>query len=416
MRFPIPNGVEKISSYAFSYCSNLKDVNIPDSVYTIGSFAFSNCSGLEKVSMSKSVTSISYCEFLNCTSLSSITIPETVTSISGYAFYGCESLTDLDIPENLTTIEGCSFTNCSNLNNLIVPETVTSLGDDTFKSYHLLAFDKRNTISVYSDSYAEAYAIKWDIPYEIIGDSTFRPANLKAEEVDGAISLNWSKVYTAQKYNIYRSDTEDGEKSYLDETSENTYLDITAKYGKTYYYFVTTIKEDGEQSDYSDYAVITPKSEITNPTPITGTIIGVDADEKITVELLDSNKNVIETVTSTDGNYSFNTNTNGEEYFILVSMPKCAPREYSLMGSGTAQTLDMEIRQYGDIHPDGVIDAKDATQILRYEAGLTSAFDNGDEYILTVANVVSTDELSAKDATQILRYEAGMTSVFDTLS
>ena len=62
----IPNGVTKISGFAFSRCSNLASVTIPDGV-----------------------TSIENCAFWNCHGLTSITIPKSVISIGRWAFTGC---------------------------------------------------------------------------------------------------------------------------------------------------------------------------------------------------------------------------------------------------------------------------------------------------------------------------------------
>ena len=69
----IPDGVEKISDYAFSGCYSLKSITIPDGVTSIGFSAFSGC-----------------------TSLTSITIPDGVTSIDGWAFYNCYKLTSVN--------------------------------------------------------------------------------------------------------------------------------------------------------------------------------------------------------------------------------------------------------------------------------------------------------------------------------
>ena len=53
----IPEGVEEISSYAFSGM-NIESVIIPDSVKKIGSYAFANCSNLKSIILGKNVTSV----------------------------------------------------------------------------------------------------------------------------------------------------------------------------------------------------------------------------------------------------------------------------------------------------------------------------------------------------------------------
>ena len=82
----IPEGVTKISNYAFSGCNALASVTIPESVTAIGSDAFSGCNGLTSVIIPNSVTSIGDYAFSGCSGLTSITIPKSITSIGSYAF------------------------------------------------------------------------------------------------------------------------------------------------------------------------------------------------------------------------------------------------------------------------------------------------------------------------------------------
>ncbi|ORX44407.1 hypothetical protein BCR32DRAFT_92610 [Anaeromyces robustus] len=70
--YEIPNSVETIENYAFSYSINLISITIPISVNSIGDFAF----GLS-------------------TNLISITIPNSVTSIGMGAFYSCTALEEV---------------------------------------------------------------------------------------------------------------------------------------------------------------------------------------------------------------------------------------------------------------------------------------------------------------------------------
>ena len=68
---------------------------------------------------------------------------------------------------------------------------------------------------------------------------------------------------------------------------------------------------------------------------------------------------------------------------------------------------------------DTFVDAKDATQIMRYEVGMPSmiksAGSTADTYLLQVADITGSGDPCSKDATQILRYDVGMTSIFDRL-
>lgn len=64
--FIIPDGVESIGAWAFSWCSGLTSITIPSSVTSIGNFAFYDCSGLTSIVLPDSVTSIGIGAFDGC--------------------------------------------------------------------------------------------------------------------------------------------------------------------------------------------------------------------------------------------------------------------------------------------------------------------------------------------------------------
>jgi len=176
--YTLPETVTKISTFAFSGCSESMSITIPESVKTIEARAFQNCTGLKeitinskvaefaddmfsgctnlrKVTISNGVTSLGRRVFSGCTNLASVTLPETITSIGVRAFNECTSLANIKIPENVTTISGSAFLNCSGLvsieipdgvksieksvfygctglKNVIIPESVTSIGNSSF--------------------------------------------------------------------------------------------------------------------------------------------------------------------------------------------------------------------------------------------------------------------------------------------
>ena len=104
--YAIPQGINIIGDYAFSFCSSLVSVTIPDSVTAIGDYAFFRCSSLASVSIPDSVTEIGDFAFDDCSSLASVTIPDSVTAIGDYAFSGCERLT-LTVPRNSYAAQYC---------------------------------------------------------------------------------------------------------------------------------------------------------------------------------------------------------------------------------------------------------------------------------------------------------------------
>ena len=153
---------------------------------------------------------------------------------------------------------------------------------------------------------------------------------------------------------------------------------------------------------------------------ISGTVTGYgDNEGTVTVRLLDKNRTVLDTVYTTDGNYAFDNVQTGQNYIITVSMPRCVTDEISVTPSASSTVKNLTLRRYGDVNGDGYVDSKDAVQILLYDVGKPSLIRGSDgivnEYLLSVAKVCGNSTLTAKDATQILRYSAHLTSVFNIM-
>lgn len=77
----LPQGVKKISDYAFYEHDYLEEIVLPNGLVEIGKHAFDSCEKLQ-----------------------SITMPNSVTSVGEYAFYDCESLQTLTLSNNLNEI------------------------------------------------------------------------------------------------------------------------------------------------------------------------------------------------------------------------------------------------------------------------------------------------------------------------
>lgn len=123
----ISEGIEKISSNAFEYCTSLSTVNFPNSLKDIKSNAFIGCTNLK--SSLKDGTTINKIFF------------NKVESIGSKAFYGCSNIRELDLA-SVKSIGDEAFAFCTHLcpdytvdenNCLLIPATVTSLGQGAFK-------------------------------------------------------------------------------------------------------------------------------------------------------------------------------------------------------------------------------------------------------------------------------------------
>ena len=238
----IPDSVTEISGAAFSKCKNITSVTIPDSVTVIGGAAFSNCANLTSVRLSNSLkeigakafeacinlTSITIpkslntvvegysesndgpfenCDNLNnisfetgiqkiigslfykCSGIKNITIPNTVTMIEAWAFGDCKNLTSVAIPSTVETIGWGAFNNCENLTSVVIPDSVTEISDSAFRNCTNL------TIYGYTNSVAETYANKNNIPFKSIG-----------EYIDDSIGGTATGITNDQGIKLYISD------------------------------------------------------------------------------------------------------------------------------------------------------------------------------------------------------------------
>ena len=195
----IPDSVTNIDDWAFSGCSGLTSVTIPDSVAGIGENAFYYCSGLTSITIPDSVTNIEDHTFSGCSGLTSVTIPDRVTNIGDYAFFECYGLTSVTIPNSVKKIGYCAFFYCSGLTSITIPNSVINIDGGAFafcsgltsitianpdcKIYDSLQTinndstdDTRNfyftgTIYGYENSTAQAYAEKYNITFESLGEA-----------------------------------------------------------------------------------------------------------------------------------------------------------------------------------------------------------------------------------------------------
>lgn len=126
----IPEITEKICSYAFYKCENIKAV-ATNNVKTISDRAFSNCTNLNSVTMNN-VTLIDNRAFSDCTNLNSVTM-NNVTYIGQRAFY-----------------------NCTNLYSFYIPASITYLGDSVFGNW-----TKNQTINIEATSKPSNWSEDW---------------------------------------------------------------------------------------------------------------------------------------------------------------------------------------------------------------------------------------------------------------
>ena len=165
----IGEGVTSIGSYAFAYCTELKQVTLPSSLITIGTGAFESCSSMQTIIFPDQLVSVGSKAFNYCTELRTITIPVSLISIEERAFSGCFALTDFyvtngnpayksiegvlfsydateiiyypsgragsyTIPNGVTSVSSNAFYYCSGLTEIHFPQSIISIGNSAFQS------------------------------------------------------------------------------------------------------------------------------------------------------------------------------------------------------------------------------------------------------------------------------------------
>ena len=101
--YKIAEGTTKIEQFAFNQCEGLKKVVVPCSVSVMSDYAFSDCTQLKEVRF-KEPASLRYLPehaFHCCNQLEEIVIPDSVSYISNYAFSFCKNLRKVTIPDNI---------------------------------------------------------------------------------------------------------------------------------------------------------------------------------------------------------------------------------------------------------------------------------------------------------------------------
>ncbi len=90
------------------------------------------------------------------------------------------------------------------------------------------------------------------------------PRDVQSQSGDNRITLEWSDVDNPYvvSYRIYRNDGPSGYFYFLDETPYNSYVDDNVENGVTYFYAISSVDENGNESDLTDYDIFdTPRPE-----------------------------------------------------------------------------------------------------------------------------------------------------------
>ncbi len=134
----IPEGVENIQGYTFSYLTALTEVHFPKSLKYIDSNAFSSCNNIAIITVdpdneyytvvdgilyNKDVTQMVF--FPKALEIDTLVLPDTVTSLPDSAFEESR-IKHVEIPSSITSLPSSCFRN-SAIESVVLPESITYL-------------------------------------------------------------------------------------------------------------------------------------------------------------------------------------------------------------------------------------------------------------------------------------------------
>ena len=171
-RLTIPEGIERLNSYAFIGCKSLLTVTLPSSLKSLGVEVFVRCDGIQRFIFPtlESYLAINYDadgEYSDTTdfftsgnegkiyignvefvkeSLTEWTIPSTWTRIPNFAFYKYQNLEKIIIPESVTEIGVGSFIYCNSLRDVKLPNSLAKIGGYAFEMSGIKSIEFGNSI------------------------------------------------------------------------------------------------------------------------------------------------------------------------------------------------------------------------------------------------------------------------------
>ena len=164
----IPEGVEKIESFAFSGAGNMVTVTIPESVTSVEYGAFVSCKSLTEiivavgnpvytaeagdlyrdegktllqyavgkkgyaVSIPSGVETVAPYAYYDADNINAIYVSNTVVEFGEYSFYGCDILVAVYMSDSVRTIGTQAFSNCPYLMQVLLGAGTETIGDKAF--------------------------------------------------------------------------------------------------------------------------------------------------------------------------------------------------------------------------------------------------------------------------------------------
>lgn len=165
----LPESLETIGEKAFGECVKLRSITMPSHIKELGQNLFTQ-SMLEEFYWPENdgTTTLPSYMFSWCRNLRRIELPKNLTVIDSSAFTGCVELEELHIPEGVRAIKDGTFYGCKKLKRLYLPASVESIDPGKREQYldsRTFANCEKLVIYAPAGSYAETFSRKNNIPF-----------------------------------------------------------------------------------------------------------------------------------------------------------------------------------------------------------------------------------------------------------
>ena len=201
------SNIRKIGEEAFSYCNNIKSIEIPNGVEVIDARAFLYCSNLETVTFPKTLKSSNSEAFACCYNLKDVYISDIAAWCEvdfgwrGNPLFNASNLylndvlvTDLVIPDGVKKISSGAFQLYDKLRSVYIPASVVEIGDidsgTSFMGYGAFAYCENLEVVIFAEN----------SNLQLLGSSTFSDCTkLKEISIPNTLKLLGAEVFHENK-------------------------------------------------------------------------------------------------------------------------------------------------------------------------------------------------------------------------
>ena len=308
----LPDAIKHLGIASFYNCTSLKSIKLPKSLLSIGDFAFTGCPFTD-ITLPEGLESIGDEAFVG-SSFKNLKLPDSLLGVNRLAFLGSSfdkvHITDkmvirecafgidvgsFTVDENNKTIKmidgaiwnfddntgenillycdkshgaegyfisGASeiadyaFANCTSVKEIFFIGDAPSIGYNAFLNC-TLTIDYPKDNSTWNDRKNKDYGgkITW-APYDVKTPAAPK-VSITTDAASGKPSLKWGSDENAVAYCVYRATSKNSDYYLVDAVEGTKYVDTDTTPGKTYYYIVTAVNINGDESDNSAIKSIT---------------------------------------------------------------------------------------------------------------------------------------------------------------